>query len=65
MQNTIIVVGALAGIVIGGFLGHWMFSDGSGIGGMVPVIKGAIPGTVVGAWIAARMANRESETRSR
>ena len=65
MQNAIIVVGALAGIAIGGYLGHWMLSDGSGVGGMVPVIKGAIPGTVVGAWIAARLSNRESETRSR
>lgn len=59
MQNIIIVLGAILGVVLGGWFGHYLFDDGSGIAPMVSILTGAIPGTLVGAWIAFKLATYE------
>lgn len=59
MQNLIIVFGALIGIALGGWFGHYMFHDGSGADSMVSILMGAIPGTLIGAWVAFKVATYE------
>ena len=60
MQNLIIILGAVMGIVLGGWFAHWMFSGGSGADSMVTILTGAIPGTLVGAYIAFKLSTRET-----
>lgn len=57
MQNAIIVLGALIGVFVGAYVAHFFFYDQNDASTTVSVLYGAIPGTVVGGWIAYRLAN--------
>ncbi len=60
MQNAIIVLGALIGVFAGAFVAHYFFYDQNDASTVVSVLDGAIPGTVVGAWLAYRLTNIET-----
>ncbi len=60
MQNAIIVFGALIGVIAGAFIAHFFFYDQSDASTTVSVLYGAIPGTVIGGWLAYRLTNIET-----
>ncbi|MDH3667783.1 MAG: hypothetical protein OEN23_12715 [Paracoccaceae bacterium] len=60
MQNAIIVLGALIGVIAGAYTAHYFFYDQSDASTIVSVLYGAIPGTIVGGWLAYRLTNIET-----
>jgi len=44
MQNAVIMLGAIVGILIGGWLGVYFFNDPGNAGPAVMILLGAMPG---------------------
>lgn len=60
MQNVIIVLGAIVGMIFGGMFGTFLFHDSGDVGFGVSLLAGAIPGTVVGGWVALKLLERSA-----
>ncbi len=58
MQNAIIVVGAIAGLLLGGWFATHMFHESGALGAPVMAFSGAMPGAVAGAWIALKVSQQ-------
>ena len=60
MQNAIIVLGAIAGIFVGGWVATDLFYQDGDVDLGVTALMGAIPGTVAGGWIGFKLSNRQA-----
>ncbi len=58
MQNAIIVLGAILGMLVGGWLATLLFHSSGDVGVGVTVFSGAIPGTLVGGWLGLKLMSR-------
>ena len=60
MQNAMIVLGAILGIFLGGWLALYLFHQSGDVGGAMTALTGAMPGTIIGGWIGMKLSARES-----
>ena len=60
MTNTIISLGSIGGVILGALLAVFFFGGSSDTGSGVTALLGAMVGSVVGGWIAARIVDQES-----
>jgi len=58
MQNAIIMVSAIVGILLGGWLGVYFFSDPGNADPSVMILLGAMPGSIAGGWIGYKLSDR-------
>ena len=58
MQNTIIVLGAIVGMLLGGWFATLLFYVSGDVGVGVTMLSGAIPGTIVGGWLGLKLVSR-------
>jgi len=58
MQNSIIMVGAIFGILIGGWLGVFFFNDPGNTDPAVMILLGAMPGSIAGGWLGYKLSDR-------
>jgi len=58
VQNAIIILGAIVGILAGGWTGVSLFYEAGDPGSGVIMFFGAIPGSVAGAWIGYKASDR-------
>jgi hypothetical protein len=57
MQNAIIMLGALVGVVLGGWLATLLFYHPGDSDLVVTAFLGAIPGIFVGGWIGLKFSS--------
>ena len=60
MQNASIVLGAIVGIFLGGWLATYLFYQTGDVDFGVTAFLGAIPGTVVGGWIGFKLSDQRT-----
>jgi hypothetical protein len=58
MQNAVIMLGAIVGILIGGWLGVYFFDDPGNADPAVIILLGAMLGSVAGGWIGYKLTDR-------
>jgi uncharacterized membrane protein YfcA len=57
MQNAIITLGAIVGIIVGGGMATYLLHKNGDLGQGVTAFLGAIPGSVAGGWIGFKLSD--------